>query len=262
MKIKNIRICKKTCLLLISGVLQFTFTGCNNIENNDSVITSDIEVEDNNEPLAEVINVVEQKNDKKEEQEIIEYPDHTYGFMKEDAYLKKSDSKKSKNIIKIEKYQKVKLINKTDKWVYIKYSGKKGYIKRKNIKRIKEKFIDVDISEQKLKFYDENGEIIIKSDVITGKQMIEDSNTKEGYFHIYSRETNRYLKGEGYNEFVNYWMPFNGGQGLHDADRWRSNYGGEIYITNGSHGCVNLPNNTAKTIYDNSKVGTKVLVHK
>ena len=47
---------------------------------------------------------------------------------------------------------------------------------------------------------------------------------------------------------VTYWMPFHDGQGLHDAS-WRSNFGGNIYQTNGSHGCVNLPTYAAATIY-------------
>ena len=37
------------------------------------------------------------------------------------------------------------------------------------------------------------------------------------------------LKGEGYTQPVTYWMPFNGNVGIHDADTWRSEYGGEIY---------------------------------
>lgn len=56
-------------------------------------------------------------------------------------------------------------------------------------------------------------------------------------------------------------MPFDGGIGLHDAT-WRNKFGGNIYINKGSHGCVNLPYQTAEYIYENVKVGTKVLVHK
>lgn len=37
---------------------------------------------------------------------------------------------------------------------------------------------------------------------------------------------------------------------------------GDIYLGNGSHGCVNLPNEAAETIYDNVEAGTKVLVHR
>ena len=49
--------------------------------------------------------------------------------------------------------------------------------------------------------------------------------------------------------------------GLHDAS-WRSEFGGEIYKTNGSHGCVNLPKDKAYELYDLISVGTTVIVHK
>lgn len=48
--------------------------------------------------------------------------------------------------------------------------------------------------------------------------------------------------------------------GLHDAS-WRKSYGGEIYKTNGSHGCVNLPKEAAYQLYDMVNVGTSVIVH-
>jgi len=35
---------------------------------------------------------------------------------------------------------------------------------------------------------------------------------------------------------------------MHDAS-WRSVFGGEIYKNNGSHGCVNMPYEAAKTVY-------------
>lgn len=56
-------------------------------------------------------------------------------------------------------------------------------------------------------------------------------------------------------------MPYNGGEGLHDAS-WRYSFGTENYKTSGSHGCINLPPQVADEIYNNSEVGTKVLVHK
>ena len=48
-------------------------------------------------------------------------------------------------------------------------------------------------------------------------------------------------------------MPFDGGIGLHDAS-WRSEFGSDIYLYNGSHGCVNLPYDAAKIIYENTVV--------
>jgi lipoprotein-anchoring transpeptidase ErfK/SrfK len=55
-------------------------------------------------------------------------------------------------------------------------------------------------------------------------------------------------------------MPFYEGQGLHDAD-WRGSFGGSIYRSNGSHGCVNLPPWAAAEIYNNISAGTAILIY-
>lgn len=47
---------------------------------------------------------------------------------------------------------------------------------------------------------------------------------------------------------------------MHDAT-WRSNFGGDIYLTNGSHGCINLPLNVAATIFENISANYPVLVY-
>ena len=44
-------------------------------------------------------------------------------------------------------------------------------------------------------------------------------------------------------------MPFNGGIGFHDAS-WRSKFSGTIYQYSGSHGCINLPVDKAKLLYE------------
>ena len=65
----------------------------------------------------------------------------------------------------------------------------------------------------------------------------------------------------GYSSPVNYWMPFNGNVGIHDADGWRSEYGGQIYLTRGSHGCINTPEDQVAKIYDAVEIGTAVIVY-
>ena len=52
-----------------------------------------------------------------------------------------------------------------------------------------------------------------------------------------------------YEQPVQYWMPFDGGIGFHDAN-WRDDFGGDIYLTSGSHGCINLPPENAAVLYD------------
>jgi lipoprotein-anchoring transpeptidase ErfK/SrfK len=64
---------------------------------------------------------------------------------------------------------------------------------------------------------------------------------------------------QSYTSFVNFWMPFYKGYGLHDAS-WRGSFGGTIYYSSGSHGCINLPYNAAATLYEHTEVGTPVIV--
>ena len=67
------------------------------------------------------------------------------------------------------------------------------------------------------------------------------------------------MRGDNYAAFVNYWMPVNGGIGIHDAT-WRKKFGGEIYKTDGSHGCINVPKDKMIEIYDLVDVGTPVVM--
>jgi lipoprotein-anchoring transpeptidase ErfK/SrfK len=38
-------------------------------------------------------------------------------------------------------------------------------------------------------------------------------------------------------------------------------FGKQIYLTSGSHGCVNSPYNLAKTIFENIEPGTPIIVY-
>ena len=64
-----------------------------------------------------------------------------------------------------------------------------------------------------------------------------------------------------YQSHVDYWMPFNGGIGPHDAS-WRDTFGGDIYINSGSHGCINLPLEAAEKIYGIINNEMPIIVYK
>ena len=119
-------------------------------------------------------------------------------------------------------------------------------------------YIEVNLSSQQLWFY-KNGECLVSTSMVSGK-VVDGHCTPTGVYSIYSKSTDTYLTGPGYRSYVSYWMPFYGGYGLHDAT-WRGSFGGDIYLYNGSHGCVNLPLKSASTIYDNAPVGTKVILY-
>lgn len=157
----------------------------------------------------------------------------------------------------IEQYEGAYLIDNIDNKSLIKTDKYFGYIENKYLKEVEGKLIEIDLTDQYVTLYCEN-DVVLRSDIVTGKNT---TPTRIGNFKIYAKERDRYLRGADYNTHVDFWMPFDGGIGLHDAT-WRDNFGGEIYIKNGSHGCVNLPYEIAQFIYKNVKVGTKVLVHK
>ena len=119
-------------------------------------------------------------------------------------------------------------------------------------------YVEINLTAQHLYFYKE-GNLVVESDFVSGN-VSKGWATPAGAFPITYKQRNATLKGEGYATPVDYWMPFNGGIGMHDAG-WRSGFGGAIYKTNGSHGCVNLPPAVAKTIYEEISAGMPVLCY-
>ena len=115
-------------------------------------------------------------------------------------------------------------------------------------------YIEVDLSNQHMYYY-QSGSLIFDSEFVSGNMSYSDRQTHAGIFTLYSKTSPSVLRGDKkpdgtyeYEEPVDYWMPFDGGIGFHDAP-WRDAFGGDIYLTNGSHGCVNLPPENAAVLY-------------
>ena len=119
-------------------------------------------------------------------------------------------------------------------------------------------YVEVDMTAQHV-WLIIDGSVVAESDCVTG-DVSRNRLTPAGAFRITYCEKDAILKGENYRTHVNYWMPFAGDCGLHDAT-WRGAFGGDIYLTDGSHGCVNLPLSMAKTIFSNVETGFPVLVY-
>jgi hypothetical protein len=121
-------------------------------------------------------------------------------------------------------------------------------------------YVEIDLDNQYLWLYKDKKVIaegsICSGDVATG------CSTPDGLYTIKSMETDRWLNGADYHDWVSYWMPFNGGIGLHDAT-WRSEdeFGGDVYLESGSHGCINMPLELAKQVFENVDVGSYVILY-
>lgn len=118
-------------------------------------------------------------------------------------------------------------------------------------------YIEIDMTEQKLYYYVDR-ELKVETDVVTGN-MRRKMGTPSGVYYVYNKQKDRILRGQGYASPVDYWMPVKGGVGIHDAD-WRKEFGGDIYKTNGSHGCINVPPEVMPELYEMVEIGTPVIM--
>lgn len=119
-------------------------------------------------------------------------------------------------------------------------------------------YVEINLTAQHLYYYKE-GALVVDSDFVSGN-VAKGFSTPAGVYSLTYKQRNATLKGENYSTPVDYWMPFNGNIGLHDAT-WRSSFGGSLFKTGGSHGCVNLPHSVASKIFANIASGTPVLCY-
>lgn len=124
-------------------------------------------------------------------------------------------------------------------------------------------YLELDLTRQNVWMY-VDGKCIVNTPCVTGS-VAGGYSTPVGIYYLTYKTTDTYLEGYNsdgsrYKSHVNFWMPFNGDIGLHDAV-WRSNFGGKIYMANGSHGCVNLPYNAAKIIYQNINTSIPIILY-
>lgn len=119
-------------------------------------------------------------------------------------------------------------------------------------------YIEVDMGAQHMWAY-KNGELVIDTDVVTGN-ISKNYGTPAIVAEIQYKDRNAVLRGANYATPVKYWMPFYGNYGIHDAS-WRRAFGGTVYLTGGSHGCVNTPPAAMKVIFENMEKGTPVVLY-
>lgn len=120
-------------------------------------------------------------------------------------------------------------------------------------------YVEIDLTNQHLYLF-QKGNIVLETDFVSGDMNKPGCITPPGVFGITYKTKNAVLRGADYETPVNYWMPFNGNVGMHDAT-WRSSFGGTIYLTSGSHGCVNLPLDMAAAIYEYMSTGFPIVCY-
>lgn len=118
-------------------------------------------------------------------------------------------------------------------------------------------YIEVDMGQQHMYYY-MGGELVLDTPVVTGN-MSKGWDTPSKVCYVYYKQKNRVLRGKNYATPVKYWMAVDGNIGIHDAT-WRKEFGGDIYLTNGSHGCINTPLDVMSELYEIVENGTPVIL--
>lgn len=122
-------------------------------------------------------------------------------------------------------------------------------------------YIEIDLANQHMYYY-KDGSIALETDIVSGKPS---TPTPPGVNYVWKKELNATLRGTNddgskYAEPVDFWMPIDWtGVGIHDSD-WQPAYGGQLWKTVGSHGCINTPPGVMKELYAMIEVGVPVLV--
>ena len=189
---------------------------------------------------------------------VVEYEDNgaRYGIITGDKVNIRRGTNISSRIINEASEGKIYPIeSEYNDWYKIVYAkNKKGYVSKEYFST---NFILVDLSIQRL-YYFSNGQRKWSTSVVTGMKDIHDTPTgvyelNKAYFSYKTTLTGSNDDGSTYNASVDYWMPFifSSGIGFHDAN-WRSynEFNKKEYLTNGSHGCVNMNHEAAEKLYN------------
>ena len=207
-------------------------------------------------------------------------------FIKKVMFTKDSNIYSYNNINEIidtvPTYEVAFVYNETNNMYLAQVNDRLVYINKDNTLDLNEKMVIIDISDQNAKLYNGN-EILIDTPIVSGHAYNSPSDI--GLFDIVEKREHTYLEGPGYKSFVDYWMAYNGNEGIHDAEVHYDNgththydiYGNYIekhgwrepdefntytYQVKGSHGCINTPNEPAKEFYKQLEIGDLVLVKK
>ena len=127
-------------------------------------------------------------------------------------------------------------------------------------------YIEADLSAQHVWCYIQ-GRLVMDCDCVSGT-MSDGHATQAGVHGIIFKKRNALLQGlmpnssteYEYETEVKYWMPFYTDVGFHDA-WWRADFGGDIYLKDGSHGCINLPPEAAEELFSYCDENMPVVVY-
>lgn len=126
-------------------------------------------------------------------------------------------------------------------------------------------YLEIDLTAQHMWFYDK-GKMAFECDIVSGLPSVATRRTLPGVYKLWFKGQNHRLKdsspdGSQWDVTVAYWNNISLiGVGIHDAT-WQPYFGGQLYKSNGSHGCINVSLASAKYIFENVPLNAPVVMY-
>lgn len=124
--------------------------------------------------------------------------------------------------------------------------------------------IEVHYNEQMLYFY-QDGALAMSSPIVSGNE--ENGIIPPGTYYVTFMAQGLTLTGADYSDYVDYWIGFDNAAGewnagtligFHDASWRHGEFGGDIWRTDPSHGCINMPTDKVAFLYANVENGVEI----
>lgn len=120
-------------------------------------------------------------------------------------------------------------------------------------------YIEISLTAQRMVYY-KDGVPTADAQILTGNPNVPNCSTPVGCYSTGKKISGYTVPGEDYPGSVNYWIPFGGGLGINDAP-WRTEFGGQIYDFEGTHGCICAPADQVQIIYSAVEKNTPVIIY-
>ena len=166
-------------------------------------------------------------------------------------------------------YQNVGIIKEEGSYYKVMVDGIVGYVSKSNVKKLSRTCVVIDLARQILRVY-KNGDEVFRAHIISGRESLP---TGIGCFKVGHKVKGYQLTVDNY---VDYWIEYDGNRGIHDASWQKNKYYGEVAnhaydnfasghgktypYKHGSHGCSNMMYDDVRTVYNLVSVGDNVLV--
>lgn len=120
-------------------------------------------------------------------------------------------------------------------------------------------YVEISLDEQRLWYYID-GEVTVSTSIVSGLAT-RSRATPTGCFQVLDLLTDHDMQGSYGTAHASYVIAimFNG-ICIHDSS-WRDEYGGDIWLDDGSHGCINTPYTAAKELYETISYGVPVVIY-